>query len=103
MLGRRPIEYIQSLPIKCSERLADVGSAGDSYDDALAETINGLFRAEAIHRRGPWRNFQAVEYALLEWVDCFNNHRLLEPFGNIPPAEAVANFTATLETEAMVA
>ena len=65
-----------------------VGSVGDSYDNALAETINGLYKAEVIHRRGPWRNFEAVEFATLEWVDWFNNRRLLEPIGFIPPAEA---------------
>ena len=80
-----------------------MGSVGDSYDNALAETINGLFKAEVIHRRGPWRSFEAVEYATREWVDWFNNRRLLEPIGNIPPAEAEANFYATLETEAMAA
>ena len=69
----------------------------------LAETINGLFKAEVIHRRGPWRSFEAVEYATLEWVDWFNNRRLLEPIGNIPPAEAEANFYAALETEDMAA
>ena len=92
----------QYLSIKYTERLAEakiapsVGSVGDSYDNALAETINGLFKAEVIHRRGPWRNFEAVEYATLEWVDWFNNRRLLEPIGNIPPAEAEANFYACL-------
>ena len=71
--------------IRYSERLAEagiepsVGSVGDSYDNALAETINGLYKAEVIHRRGPWRSFEAVEYATLEWVDWFNNRRLLEP------------------------
>jgi transposase InsO family protein len=65
-----------------------VGSVGDSYDNALAETINGLFKAEVIHRRCPSRNFEAVEYATLEWVDWVNNRRPLEPIGNIPPAEA---------------
>ena len=99
----------QYLSIKYSERLAEagiepsVGSVGDSYDNALAETINGLFKAEVIHRRGPWRSFEAVEYATLEWVDWFNNRRLLEPIGSIPPAEAEANFYAALETEAMAA
>jgi hypothetical protein len=99
----------QYLSIKYTERLAEagiepsVGSVGDSYDNALAETINGLFKAEVIHRRGPWRSFEAVEYATLEWVDWFNNRRLLEPIGNIPPAEAEANFYATLETEPMAA
>ena len=80
-----------------------VGSVGDSYDNALAETINGLFKAEVIHRRGPSRNFEAVEYATLEWVDWFNNRRMLEPIGNIPPAEAEANFSAALETEDIAA
>ncbi|MEO0387030.1 MAG: IS3 family transposase [Pseudomonadota bacterium] len=99
----------QYLSIKYTERLAEagietsVGSVGDSYDNALAETINGLFKAEVIHRRGPWRSFEAVEYATLEWVDWFNNRRLLEPIGNIPPAEAETNFYAALETEAMAA
>ena len=99
----------QYLSIKYTERLAEagiepsVGSVGDSYDNALAETINGLFKAEVIHRRGPWRSFEAVEYATLEWVDWFNNRRLLEPIGNIPPAEAEANLYADLETEAMAA
>lgn len=99
----------QYLSIRYSERLAEadiepsVGSVGDSYDNALAETINGLFKAEVIHRRGPWRSFEAVEYATLEWVDWFNNRCLLEPIGNIPPAEAEANFCAALETEVMAA
>ena len=74
-----------------------VGSVGDSYDNALAETINGLYKAEVIHRRGPWRSFEAVEYATLEWVDWFNNRRLLAPIGNIPPAEAEAAYYAQLE------
>lgn len=69
----------------------------------VAETINGLFKAEVIHRRGPWRSIEAVEYATLEWVDWFNNRRLLEPIGNIPPSEAEANFYAALETEVMAA
>jgi transposase InsO family protein len=62
----------------------------------LAETINGLYKAEVIHRRGPWRSFEAVEYATLEWVDWFNNRRLLEPIGNIPPAEAEERYYAML-------
>ena len=99
----------QYLSIKYTERLAEakiapsVGSVGDSYDNALAETINGLFKAEVIHRRGPWHSFEAVEYATLEWVDWFNNRRLLEPIGNIPPAEAEANFYAALERSDMAA
>ena len=106
---RRPVESAQYLSIRYTERLAEagiepsVGSVGDSYDNALAETINGLYKAEVIHRRGPWRNFDAVEYATLEWVDWFNTRRLLEPIGNIPPAEAEANFYAALETETMAA
>jgi len=81
----------QYLSIKYTEGLAgagiepSVGSVGDRYDKALAETINDLFKAEVIHRRGPWRTFEAVEYATLEWGDWFNNRRLLEPLGNIPP------------------
>ena len=75
----------------------------DSYDNALAETINGLFKAEVLHRRGPWRSFEAVNYATLERVDWFNNRHLLEPIGNIPPAEAEADFYAALETEDIAA
>ena len=82
---------------------ASVGSVGDSYDNALAETVNGLFKAEVIHRRGPWRSFEAVEYATLEWVDWFNNRRLLEPIGDIPPAEAEANYYAMLGDTRMAA
>ena len=93
----------QYVSIKYTERLAEagiepsVGSVGDSYDNALAETINGLYKAELIHRQGPWRTFEDVEYATLEWVDWFNNRRLLEPIGNIPPAEAQAQYNAKLE------
>lgn len=94
----------QYISIKYTERLAEagiepsVGSVGDSYDNALAETINGLYKAEVIHKRGPWRNFEAVEFATLEWVDWFNNRRLLEPIGNIPPAEAEQLYYAALDT-----
>ena len=94
---------VQYVSINYTERLAEagiepsVGSVGDSYDNALAETINGLYKAEVIHRRGPWRSFEAVEFATLEWVDWFNNRRLLEPIGNIPPAEAEAAYYAQLE------
>ena len=99
----------QYLSIKYTERLAEAkitpsaGSVGDSYDNALAETINGVFKAEVIHRRGPWRSFETVEYATLEWVDWCNNRRLLEPLGTIPPAEAEANFYAALERSDMAA
>ena len=88
----------QYVSIRYSERLAEagiepsVGSTGDSYDNALAETINGLYKAEIIHRRGPWKTREAVELATLEWVSWFNHHRLLEPIGYIPPAEAEANY-----------
>jgi putative transposase len=74
-----------------------VGSVGASYDIALAETINGLYKAEVIPRRGPWRSFEAVEFATLEWVDWFNNKRLLEPIGSIPPAEAKKNYHAAID------
>jgi transposase InsO family protein len=99
----------QYVSIKYTERLAEagiepsVGSVGDSYDNALAETINGLYKAEVIHRRGPWRSFDAVEFATLEWVDWFNNRRLLEPIGNIPPAEAEERYFAMLNDQAMAA
>jgi putative transposase len=99
----------QYLSIKYTERLAEagiepsVGSVGDSYDNALAETINGLYKAEVIHRRGPWRSFEAVEYATLEWVDWFNNRRLLQPIGNIPPAEAEQRYYAMLYEPAVAA
>lgn len=78
-----------------------VGSVGDSYDNALAETINGLYGAGPIHRRGPWKSFDAVEFATLEWVDWFNHRRLLEPIGNIPPAEAEAQYYAALDQPAL--
>jgi len=84
---------VQYLSIRYTERLAEagavasVGSKGDSYDNAMAETINGLYKTEVIRRRGPWRSIDDVEYATLEWVDWFNNRRLLEPIGDIPPAE----------------
>jgi len=99
----------QYVSIKYTERLAEagiepsVGSVGDSYDNALAETINGLYKAELIHRRGPWRSFEAVEFATLEWVDWFNHRRLLEPIGNIPPAEADDRYYAMLEQTPMTA
>jgi transposase InsO family protein len=100
---------VQYVSIRYTERLAEagiepsVGSVGDSYDNALAETINGLYKAEVIHRRGPWRSFEAVEFATLEWVDWFNNRRLLEPIGHIPPAEAEARYYATNKPQAIAA
>ena len=93
----------QYLAIKYTERLAEVGiepsvgSVGDSYDNALAETVIGLFKTEVIRRRGPWRSLEAVEFATLEWVDWFNHRRLLEPIGNIPPAEAEAAYYTQMD------
>jgi putative transposase len=89
---------VQYLSIRYTERLAEagiersVGSVGDSYDNALAESVNGLFKTEVIWRRGPWRSFEDVEFATLEWVDWFNNRRLLEPIGYVPPAEFEAAY-----------
>jgi len=96
----------QYVSIRYSERLAEagiepsVGSKGDSYDNALAETINGLYKAELIHRRAPWKTREALELATLEWVCWFNHHRLLEPIGYIPPAEAEANYYRELASQA---
>ena len=94
----------QYVSIRYSERLAEagiepsVGSKGDSYDNALAETINGLYKAEVIHRRS-WPTRESVELATLEWVSWFNHHRLLEPIGYIPPAEAEANYYRHLASQ----
>lgn len=112
----------QYVSIRYTERLAEagiepsVGSVGDSYDNALAETINGLYKAEAIHRRGPWRSFEAVEFATLTWVDWFNNRRLLEPIGvrrqsclrhdaavSPQPAEADERYYAMLDEQKLAA
>lgn len=99
----------QYLSIRYTERLAEagvnasVGSVGDSYDNALAETINGLYKTEVIRRRGPWRHIDAVEYATLEWVDWFNHRRLLEPIGDVPPAELEQAYYRQLEESAMAA
>jgi putative transposase len=98
----------QYLSIRYSERLIEagvkpsVGTTGDSYDNALAETIIGLYKTEVIHHRGPWRNIDAVEYATLEWVDWFNNRRLLEPIGNVPPVEFETAYYRQHEESAMV-
>ena len=98
----------QYVSIRYSERLAEagiepsVGSKGDSYDNALAETINGLYKAEMIHRRAPWKTKESVELATLEWVSWFNHHRLLEPIGYIPPAEAEANYYRLLANQAAI-
>jgi putative transposase len=94
----------QYVSIRYSERLAEagiepsVGSKGDSYDNALAETINGLYKAEVIHRRS-WPTRESVELATLEWVAWFNDHRLLEPIGYVPPAEAEANYYRQLASQ----
>ncbi len=88
----------QYVSIRYTERLGEagvepsVGSRGDSYDNALAETINGLYKTELIYKRGPWKNRESVELATLEWVSWFNHQRLLEPIGYIPPAEAEAQY-----------
>ena len=95
----------QYVSIRYSERLAEagiepsVGSKGDSYDNALAETINGLYKAELIHRRAPWKTKEAVELATLKWVSWFNHHRLMEPLGYISPAEAEANYYRQLASQ----
>ena len=99
----------QYVAIRYTERLLEagiepsVGSVGDSYDNALAETVIGLFKTEVIRRRGPWRNIEAVEFATLEWVDWFNHRRLLEPIGNMPPAEAEARYYAAQQEIALAA
>lgn len=119
LCARRPVSQgglvhhsdrgVQYVSIRYTERLAEagvepsVGSVGDSYDNALAETINGLYKAELIWHRGPWRNAEEVEFATLEWVDWFNHRRLLEPIGNIPPAEAEARYYAQAEPPALAA
>jgi putative transposase len=99
----------QYVSIRYTERLVEagiepsVGSVGDSYDNALAESVIGLFKTEVIRRRGPWRSLETVEYATLEWVDWFNNRRLLEPIGNMPPAEAEARYYAAQQEIALAA
>lgn len=100
---------VQYVSLKYTERLAEagiepsVGSVGDSYDNALAESVIGLFKTEVIRRRGPWRGLDSVEFATLEWVDWFNNRRLLEPIGNIPPAEAEARYYVETSEPAIAA
>jgi len=98
---------VQYLSIRYTERLAEagieasVGSIGDSYDNALAETINGLYKAELIRPNGPWRGIEEVEFATLEWVDWFNNRRLLSSIGDVPPAEFEAMYEARQQSQAM--
>ena len=97
---RRPVESGQYLSIRYTERLAEagievsVGSCGDAYDNALAESVIGLFKTEVIRHAGPWRGVDDVEYATLEWVAWFNTNRLLEPLGYLPPAEYEMQFAA---------
>ena len=96
------------MSIRYSERLAEagiepsVGSKGDSYDNALAETINGLYKTELIHRRAPWKTKESLELATLRWVSWFNHHRLLEPIGYISPAEAEENYYRQLASQAVM-
>lgn len=99
----------QYVSIRYSDRLAEagieasVGSVGDSYDNALAETVNGLYKTEVIRHKGPGRTIDDVEYATLEWVDWFNHRRLLEPIGNIPPAEFEKAYYRQMEESAQTA
>jgi transposase InsO family protein len=99
----------QYLSIRYTERLAEagiapsVGSVGDSYDNALAESVIGLYKTEVIRRRGPWPNLEAVEFATLEWIDWFNHRRLLEPIGNVPPAEFEDAYYRSQKVQARVA
>ncbi len=101
------IRGVPYLSIHSTERLAEtgiepsVGSVGDSYDNALAETIHGLYQTEVIRRNGPWRHLEEVEFATLEWVDWFHHRRLFEPIGNIPPVEFEALYYERQETPAM--
>ena len=104
--SNRGVQYVS---IKYTKRLVEVeiepsvGNVGDSYDNALAENVVGLFKTEVIHRRGPWRGLEAVEFATLEWVDWFKNRRLLEPIGNISPAEAETRYHAENRETAIAA
>jgi transposase InsO family protein len=97
---------VQYLSIRYTERLDEagvelsVGSVGDAYDNALAETIHGLYKTEVIRHRGPWRTLEDVEFATLVWVDWFNHRRLLRPIGDIPPAELEARYYAAKESAA---
>ena len=99
----------QYVSIRYTERLAEagtrpsVGSVGDAYDNALAETINGLYKTEVIRRRSSWKTMEEVEMQTLKWVDWFNHRRLLEPIGNIPPAEAEENYHAMMDNTKMAA
>lgn len=104
---RRPIEFTQYLSIRYTERLAaagieaSVGSRGDAYDNAMAESVIGLFKTEVIRHGGPWRTLEDVEFATLEWVAWFNTCRLMEPLGYLPPAEYEAQFDRLRTAPAM--
>ena len=99
-----PVQTAPTAAFECSSQPPTLECCDDRLNPpTLAETINGLYKAEVIHRRGPWRSFEAVEVATLEWVDWFNNRRLLEPIGNIPPAEAEERYYAMLDEPAMAA
>ena len=95
---RRPVEFTQYTSIRFSERLAEagiqpsVGAVGSSYDNALAETINGLYKTELIKPRKPWRTIEDVELATAQWVDWFNHRRLYEYCGDVPPADLEAAY-----------
>ena len=107
--GPTHVAIVANLAIKILRNLLaagiepSVGSVGDSYDNALAETIIGLYKTELIYKEGPWKGIEQVEFATLEWVDWFNNRRLLGPIGNIPPVEYEASYYQQLEGQAMVA
>ena len=96
---------VQYLSIRYTERLAEagvvasVGSKGDSYDNALAESFNGLYKTELIHRRGPWRNVEHVEWATLNYVDWFNNRRIHNEIGKVPPAEFEDSYYRQMQHE----
>ncbi len=106
---RRPVESAPYLAIRDTERLAEagiepsVGSVGDSYDNALAESVIGLYKTEVIRRRGPWHHLEAVEFATLEWVEWFNNRRLLTSIGDVPPAEYEQQYYRTQEAPVIMA
>jgi transposase InsO family protein len=106
---RRPLESTQYLSIRYTERLAEagiepsVGSVGDSYDNALAESVIGLYKTEVIRRQGPWRSLETVEFKTLEWVDWFNTRRLLESIGYLPPVEFEEAYDLAQRAPAMVA
>jgi transposase InsO family protein len=117
LCARKPVQKlihhsdrgVQYVSIRYTNRLleagieASVGSVGDSYDNALAETINGLYKAELIHRRATWKTSQEVELATLQWVDWFNNRRILQPIGNITPAQAEAEYYEKTQDHAKAA